>query len=276
MPPTSNPASSKPGSEPIQALCVSVHDVAPHTWPLCERLLEAIAAVANIPVTLLVVPAYHHLPVIDRSGYDRLLEDRLARGDELALHGYAHLDEGPAPRTWRERFKRHVFTLNEGEFSAISASDAQHRLEMGLTWFGRHNWPVDGFVAPAWLLSDGAWQALRRFPFEYTTTLQRFYLLAENQALLSPSLVYSARNLWGRWTSRVWNSALVDAFGELPLVRLGLHPNDAKYPCLISHYQKLIEKLLATREPMTKAGFAKQWRASIACEEPPPIRPSSR
>ena len=59
---------------------MSLHDVAPHTWPQCERLLQAVRAVADIPLTLLVVPAYHHHPVADRAGYDRLLEQRLLDG----------------------------------------------------------------------------------------------------------------------------------------------------------------------------------------------------
>jgi predicted deacetylase len=245
----------------MQALCVSVHDVAPQTWPRCDRLLQAIAAVADIPVTLLVVPAYHRLQQdAECAGYDRFLAHRLSRGDELALHGYTHLDEGPAPYGMRERYKRHVFTLNEGEFSAIDASEARRRLELGLAWFDRRHWPVQGFVAPAWLLSSGAWHALQDFPFRYTTTLPRFYLLPENQALLSPSLVYSARNAWGRRMSCGWNSILSNAFSTLPLLRLGLHPNDANYPRLIAHYQMLIEKLLVARMPMTKAAFAKQWR----------------
>jgi hypothetical protein len=46
------------------------------------------------------------------------------------------------------------------------------------------------------------------------------------------------------------------------LVRLGLHPNDAHYPRTVAHFQRLIEKLLATREPMTKSSFAQKWRAA--------------
>lgn len=250
------------GALPIRALCVSVHDVAPHTRTLCERLLQAIAAVADIPLTLLVVPDYHRFPVTDPAGYDRFLTQRLARGDELALHGYTHLDDGPAPATLRARFQRRVFTMNEGEFSAISANTARQHLESGLKWFDRRQWPVQGFVAPAWLLGDGAWQALQDFPFTYTTTLPRFYLLPQKQALFSPSLFYSARNASGRCLSRQWNSAFSSAFDHLPLLRIGLHPNDARYPQLVAHCQRLIEHLLATREPMTKAAFAKRWRCN--------------
>lgn len=248
-----------PRNKEMHALCVSIHDVSPHTWPSCQRLLQAIGAVAKIPVTLLVVPAYHRFPDIDTAHYDRLLEQRLACGDELALHGYNHLDDGPAPGSLRERFTRHVYTLGEGEFAAIDADDARQRLEKGLAWFRRRGWPVDGFVAPAWLLGDGAWQALGDFPFKYTTTLKHFYLLPERQALLSPSLVYAARNAWSRQASRALNSVMSRAIAALPLVRLGLHPNDANYPSLVAHYQKLIGYLLTTRKAMTKSAFANQW-----------------
>jgi predicted deacetylase len=249
-----------PTEEIPRALCVSVHDVAPHTWPQCERLLQAIRAVADIPVTLLVVPAYHHRPVTVAAVYERALEQCMAAGDELALHGYTHLDEGPAPARWRDKFTRQIYTLREGEFSALGVAEARERLNRGLAWFQCRKWPVWGFVAPAWLLSDGAWQALADFPFTYTTTLTRFYSLPERRALLSPTLVYSARNRWGRILSRQANAAWSGLMQGAPLVRLGLHPNDARDPRTMRHFQRLLEKLLATRTAMTKASFADSHR----------------
>lgn len=246
-----------------RALCVSIHDVSPHTWAACRRLLRGIEEVRRIPVTLLVVPHFHRLPFVDVGSYRGWLDRRVAEGDELALHGYVHLDEGPKPLTLRERFIRHVYTLREGEFSAIDARDARNRLEMGLEWFEARGWKAEGFVAPAWMMSDDAWRALDDFPFRYTTTMPRFHLLPQRQALLSPSLVYSARHAYGRWLSRGWNTALAGMLSGASLVRLSLHPNDAKYPHLMAHYQRLIEKLLETREPMTKAAFAR-----AACREP--------
>lgn len=253
-----------------RALCVSVHDVSPHTWGACRRLLRGIEEVQRIPVTLLVVPHFHRIPFADIGAYRGWLDRRLEEGDELALHGYVHLDEGPKPVTLRERFARHVYTLREGEFSAIDAREAKQRLEMGLEWFEERGWTAEGFVAPAWMMSEGTWRALENFPFRYTTTMRRFYLLPRKQELLSPSLVYSARNGWGRWLSRVWNTALAGALSASPLVRLSLHPGDAKHPRMIAHYQRLIERMLETREPMTKASFARM--ASREAELEPPVR----
>lgn len=243
-----------------RALCVSIHDVSPSTWPQCAQLLQAIHAVADMPVTLLVVPAYHRQPA-GGAQYDRALEQRLHRGDELVLHGYTHLDEAGPAAGWRERFTRQIYTQREGEFYAVNRGEAKRRLALGLEWFGRRGWPVHGFVAPAWLMGPGAWDALAEFPFRYTTTLRRFYLLPERRALHSQSLVYTVRSGWRRAMSRNWNSLLARALQHNQLVRLSLHPTDAAHPQMIRHCQSLLETLLATRQPMTKAAFAEQWRA---------------
>lgn len=248
-------------SEPGRFLCVSIHDVSPHTWPECERLLSAVHAAAPVPVTLLVVPAYHHRPVKDQAGYDRLLEHRLSLGDELALHGYTHLDEGVPPVSWWSRYLRQVYTLGEGEFSALGYAEARRRLDWGLEWFACRKWPVSGFVAPAWLLSEEAFQVLHEYPFEYTTTFSRFHFLPQQRSLHAPALVYSSRNGWGRALSRQANSFWSAAQHSLPLVRLGLHPRDAQFPETVSHLQLVIEKLAASRHATTKAAFARQWCA---------------
>jgi predicted deacetylase len=240
-------------------LCVSIHDVAPATWRQCEHLLQAIRVVANIPVTLLVVPAYHRQAASVSPRYERGLEQCLDQGSELALHGYTHRDDMPLPTTWRAYFLRRVYTLGEGEFSALDVAEATRRLELGLAWFAQRHWPVEGFVAPAWLLGDDAWSALRQFDFRYTTTHACFYWLPQRVRLFSPSLVYAARNGPGRMLSRRMNSMLACVRRDAALLRLSLHPCDADHPQLVAHFQCLLEKLLCTHTAMTKAAFAQTW-----------------
>ena len=45
----------------LRTLCVSIHDVAPATWPDCQRVIAAVHAVAPIPLTLLVLSLITHL-----------------------------------------------------------------------------------------------------------------------------------------------------------------------------------------------------------------------
>jgi uncharacterized protein len=262
------PSASVRPTEP-KALCVSIHDVAPDTWAECERLAQAVRAVADIPLTWLVVPRYHGRAP-PAPAMERALDALLAQGHELALHGYTHLDSAPAHFGLRSRFQRTVYTQSEGEFAAIGEAEARERIGLGLAWFAERGWPVRGFVPPAWLLGEAAWRVLREFPFEYTTTMGRFHWLREDRALWSPSLVYTARNAAGRLLSPRMNDGLAALLAPNPLARLSLHPPDARYPALVRHAQQLVERLLADRVPRTKASFAGERGTYHGPHIPPP------
>lgn len=246
-----------------RTLCVSIHDVAPATWPLCEKLVEALGKVAPIPLTFLVVPAWHHR-CSDQAGADYFaaLAAHRERGCELALHGYTHLDEGRRPDCRWNYFWRQIYTQGEGEFAGLDARHAHQRLMWGIEWFARRGWVPDGFVAPAWLLSEGSWQALESAPFRYTTTFSHLHLLPQRRSLLAPALVYSARSGWGSAVSRCANDLLAPPLRGAPLLRLALHPRDAHHPATVLHCQRMIEKLLQTRNAMTKSGFVARWSAA--------------
>ena len=270
-----SPNELKPGlpaaqADPAPMLCVSIHDVAPATWPDCLRLVQAIRAVADIPLTWLVVPHYHFRPE-QSTAMQACLDAALARGDELALHGYSHLDTEAARGGLRERFLRNVYTRREGEFAALSEDEARRRLELGLEWFAARGWSPTGFVPPAWLLGEGAWRALRAAPFAYTTTFSHFHCLRDEDGapagkapLLSPSMVYAARNRSGRWLSPRVADATAAMLARSPLVRFSLHPPDVRYPELVRHTQRVLERLLTQREGVTKAECARRLTRSAA------------
>jgi predicted deacetylase len=249
-----------PASE-ARALCVSIHDVAPATWADCLRLWQAVQAVADIPLTWLVVPRFHGDPASPPE-YEAALERVLACGHELALHGYRHLDTGPPPRTPRELFWRRMFTQGEGEFAALRVEQARRRLRLGQDWFAQRGWPLQGFVPPAWLLGEGAWAALRETPLRYTATLGVFHCLG-GPAVPALSLVYTARNGAGRYCSRLALDLMRRRQAGQPLVRLSLHPRDARHPELLRHMQGLLAALLDARRPQTKAAFAETVVAGL-------------
>ena len=242
-------------------LAVSVHDVAPATWERCARVLDAIREVADIPVTLLAVPAYHGQCSAE-PGFEARLTARLAAGDELALHGYFHCDP-QAPCGLADWLRRRVYTV-EGEFAGLCEREAAERIHLGQRWFAANGWPLHGFVAPAWLLSDGAWMALRaNRDLLYTSTLTRLHLLPALASLRAPCLTYSTRTAWRRGCSRLWNPTLARATGSAPLVRLGLHPDDATDAGVRRSWQRCLAHLLEDRRPVTKAQFARAWAASL-------------
>lgn len=240
-------------------LCVSIHDVAPDTWTECELLLQAVRAVADIPLTWLVIPHYHGNDARSQQ-LENTLERMLEHGHELALHGYTHLDDAPARTGPFGSLVRTVYTEREGEFAALDELEARRRIALGLAWFRERGWPVSGFVPPAWLIGPAAWQAVHAFPFLYTTTFTHFHLLGQKRQVFSPSLVYTARNKGGRVLSPAAVSSVAYLLKDAPLVRLSLHPRDAHYPALVRHAQHLIARLLESRLPLTKAAFAQAYQ----------------
>lgn len=241
----------------MKAVCVSIHDVAPPTWPACSALLQQIREVADIPVTLLVVPHYHRRADSSDPHWEQALARRLHAGDELALHGWCHLDEGTEPSGVFDRLRRNTYTAREGEFASLTEEEARRRIDDGLAWFADRRLPVHGFVPPAWLLSEGSWQALHASPLTYTTTLTGFHLLQQRgKSIKSQSLVYSVRRPWARRASLIWNSVLARSLQHHRLVRLSLHPPDAWQQDVTRHWQAILGELLKARTAMTKAGFA--------------------
>lgn len=234
-------------------LCVAMHDVSPVTWPQCERLLAALSVVAPFPATLLVVPQYYRDSGArgDRE-FCRALGLRLRIGDELALHGFRHHDDEPVHGI-ADRLVRTLYTSAEGEFSRVSQAQAYGRILAGVRWFKEQDWPLQGFVAPAWLMSAGTWSALRMLPLRYTTTLTRLHLLSEGCSYPTANLTFSTRTLVRRAVSHAWTEVAYRLGQNAPVVRLGLHPVDADYPGVVRHWQSLLEHFLPTHTAVTKA-----------------------
>jgi len=63
-----------------RAAVVAVHDISPATWRECRQLLERLDAAGVRPLTLLIVPDYHHrAPVGSDPAFVRALGARHRR-----------------------------------------------------------------------------------------------------------------------------------------------------------------------------------------------------
>jgi predicted deacetylase len=241
------------------AVLLVLHDVAPSTWTDYQPFVEAVDALVNVPMTWLVVPNFHRHNTLDaHPAFCRMLDTRAARGDELALHGYFHDDQEPRPTTPRDWFMRRVYT-HEGEFYRLSRETALARLRDGIDVFQRRGWPLHGFVAPAWLMSDGTRQALRELPFSYTSDPQHLYRLPDFTAIDAPGLVWSARSAWRRGLSKLVCEQREQRWCQAPVIRLGLHPVDMRHRFSRDYWLHTLERLLNEgRVPMTKMNWLAQ------------------
>lgn len=229
-------------------LVVVIHDAAPATWSACERLHGCVRQIAPLPVTWLAVPHWHG--AARDAGFEAALDARRTAGDELALHGCTHRDDG-TPRGALDRWRRRVYTAGEGEFAALDADAARARLQVGLDWFAEHGWPAHGFVAPAWLASPGTWDALAAAGLRWSCTLSRLVALPSRRALPSQSIVYSTRAPWRRLASRAWNRGVARVERRGALLRFELHPGDAEHAAVRDSWMRLLERALREREAVT-------------------------
>lgn len=255
-----------------RAAAIAVHDVSPATWRECRELLAMLDDAGASPVSLLVVPQYHYDPPLTRDrAFVRAMDDRLARGDELVLHGCHHVDAAPPPRTPRAWFARRVLTRSEGEFAAVDERAAAWRIDRGIRVFAELGWPLHGFVPPAWLMSDGARAALARcgHPFSYVTIRSGMFHLPGWRFERTANLCYSPDTALRRAGSRVAIAVECARARSAPLLRLSLHPQDVRVRQVSSHWQRLVAAVIGTRALVTKDGWARRVRAAEAGSSSP-------
>ena len=165
--------------------------------------------------------------------------------------------------------RRHWYTAGEGEFAGIDHTEALRRLKAGRRWFARREWPVRGFVAPAWLLSEGTWHALLRQPFGYTCTRTSLFALPYGLAdlpvrvLHARSIVYSTRTAWRRVVSRPWNALVAQQERRRGWMRFELHPSDIEHRAVCESALRLVSDAVDEgREPLTLGSIAERLHES--------------
>jgi len=235
------PAHAEPEATP--SLVVSVHDVSPITQPAVDQILIDLARWGVHRTSLLVIPDHHgQAPVAKHPDFQRWLGRQVDAGHEVVLHGFRHLRDR---RRWEgvaTQLTTRVYTADEGEFFDVDRQRAHELVEQGSQLLRFLPEPPTGFVAPAWLLSDEAEAALREAGYLYTTRIKEVKRLTDDIKWDSQSLVYSTRKQWRRWGSLWWNAFLFERVRMLPLVRIGIHPDDIQFPGIWSQLRNCCKR----------------------------------
>jgi predicted deacetylase len=241
-----------PDRDAPRGVCVVLHDVAPQTWDRYGPFVT-LADSLRVPLTLLVVPDFHRSGDLRR--YPRFvaaMDARLARGDEIALHGYFHADDQPPSGDPVDLFMRRVYT-REAECYRLDGTALRERVQRGLDLFAAFGWQPSGFVAPAWLLGPGARAALSGLRLRYTSTRTRLVDLRSGRSHRAPGLTWSARSPWRRGASQLVNWALRCRHRDAPVLRLGLHPADMDHARVQRFWTDTLAQLLTHRTALTKS-----------------------
>lgn len=239
-------------------IVVSIHDVSPLTREATERILGELAAIGITRLSLLVVPDHHckgHF--LDHPDFCDWLRARASEGHEIVVHGYYHRRDQRSGETFKEKLTTRYYTAGEGEFYDIAGADALRIISQARQEFRKIGLNPQGFVAPAWLLSDGADRALQRLGVGYTTRIGGVFDYTTGIQHHSQSLVWSTRSWWRRLLSLLWNPYLFRRMQPSPLLRIGIHPPDIAYRSVWRQIKALTGKALENRTPTTYSGYLK-------------------
>lgn len=233
-------------------LLASIHDVTPvHAGKLDQlvRLVESCIGAGNF--ALLAVPDFHGEGLIDS---DRAFATRLRKwsdsGCEVFLHGYFHRDS-VSHHGRIAKFKARHLTASEGEFLGLDYATATRLMVDGRKRvedvIGRG---VSGFVAPAWLYSKEALQAIAEQGFTLAEDHFKVWHPVGGKVLArGPVITYASRSPLRLLSSLAWSRIASVALKLTATVRLGVHPHDVDAPELVLEIERALNQLKRTHRP---------------------------
>lgn len=232
---------------------VSFHDLAPHSQPDCAQFIDDMRKCGVDRLSLLVVPNwYGSSPLQDNPSFASWLRERAEEGHEIVLHGYTHKANGISGGA-RQQFMGRIYTAGEGEFYQLERAEAARLLDEGRRQFDAAGLRTRGFIAPAWLLSEGSRQALIDGGFDYTTYWGSFERFKRDERMYAPTLTFSCRTHWRRMASHLWVRAWSLVNQAAPVLRIAAHPVDLKYPTIRDMLKRLTLEERRSRTPATYA-----------------------
>jgi uncharacterized protein len=237
---------------PRRSFVVSLHDVAPRTRDVSQKILETLRDAGVRTTSLLVVPNYHKKEsATGDENFVSWLRDLEERGHEIVIHGYFHERPRRSREGLREKFMTRFYTQDEGEFFDLDYEESLARITKARDEFKAARLSPIGFVAPAWLLSDAAERAARDAGMQYTTRIDSVLDLLTHEREPTRSLVYSTRSQWRRAASLGWNAALARILEMRDLARLSIHPPDFEVRKIWAQILSCVERFSRTRNPTT-------------------------
>ncbi len=232
----------------MRRLLASIHDVGPRFEREVDLLADRLTGLLGCPrFAMLVVPDHWgEAPLAHAPHYAARLRGWADAGVEIFLHGYTHRDAA----TQRGFAQRHM-TAGEGEFAAIGVDAALGKIREGRRIvedaIGR---PVAGFIAPAWLYSAGAKEALVRSNFMLAEDHWKVWN-PRTDAVLSrgPVVTWASRS-----PARIASSLGVARAARmlpwaLPTARIAVHPGDTKVPALLRSIDATFSRFALTHVP---------------------------
>jgi len=234
-------------------LLASIHDVSPRFESEVDRLLDLLEPHVGKRLTMLVVPNHWgDAPIVPGSHFATRLRAWADEGIEMFLHGFFHRDDSRHTNA-AERLKARFMTASEGEFLGLSRNRAAERIDEGRTLIedviGR---PIEGFVAPAWLYSRDALEALSDAAVPIAEDHMRVWSPRTGRQLArGPVITWASRTRFRLASSLAAASVLRRA--PIGVLRVGVHPPDIRHPAIVRSIEKTLAAAGSSRQPAAYA-----------------------
>jgi predicted deacetylase len=241
-----------------RALTVELHDVTPAHETEVRAMHEVLADLGIDRVTLLVVPAFRDeaggsWDLRDHPSFAEWLRRRQGEGSDIVQHGLTHRAV-EAPPGLQGRLVHEWFARGCEEFAWLSHDEARERLRAGRWILDACGLRADGFVAPAWLQSDGTRLALDELCFRWTASFGHVRpLFGDRTPVPSPALTFAAPNPLADYGKRLMMRGTEALALPAPLLRVALHPEDLHGARPFDHVRSRLRLLLRYRRPVTYA-----------------------
>lgn len=196
---------------------ISIHDVAPNTLDLVERMLDALQAAGVGRVMLLVIPGLPWTePELNR------LRRWFAAGHAPAGHGWTHHVEHR--RGWYHKLHGMALSRHVAEHLALDADGIAELIRRNHAWFGEHDLPSPRhYVPPAWAMGRISRERLDALPFDTYETLGGVYDSTRHHFNRMPVQGFEADTRFRALALRIFNAWNRTRKGRM---RLALHPRD--------------------------------------------------
>jgi predicted deacetylase len=110
--------------------------------------------------------------------------------------------------------------------------------------------PAAGFIAPAWLYSRGAHDALADAGFAIAEDHFRIWHPPSGRVLSrGPVITWATRTRWRRDASLVAAGLLVKTASAVRVQRLAVHPSDCGDPSVLESIERALARLVERRRP---------------------------
>lgn len=232
-------------------ILVSVHDVSPRhaeRLRLIDETLDGLGLRGRY--SMLVVPDFWRRWSLEaHPEFGAWLRARANEGVEMILHGFSHQDE-TEHRSPLQAWKARTMTAGEGEFLGLSYEDARPRLRAGRAMVESViEKPVEGFVAPAWLYSEGTRAALTDEGFHFAEDHRHVWDPQTGRvALRGPVVSYASRDRWRVAGSLLWSRTSTILLRGQETVRFAIHPHDLDVPVLFEELLRALSFFCTNRK----------------------------